>query len=187
MRIIRYDALIEAPWKNGGGVTRDVASDSVDDDPIWRLSIADVKQDGPFSNFAGMVRILTVINGHGMALESKQGTIDARGWTPVRFDGALNIYGHLTSGPLTNLNLMFNPDYCDGNVAVLQGPHQQSLKPGSNRVLSAFCLSGTLDLNADIVLYPGDTAMVDTHDCEMTLKAGDAALLVTIDLINLSD
>ncbi len=186
MKIIRQAELIETPWKNGGGVTRNVASASMNGNHIWRLSIADVEQDGPFSDFTGLVRILTVIKGNGIALESKQGTMDARPWVPVRFDGALEIYGHLTSGPLTDLNLMFDPRYCDGNVVILQAPHQQSLKPSSNHVFSVYCLGGTLNLNADILLYPGDTAVLDTHDCEITLKDGDAALLVTIDLITLN-
>lgn len=186
MRIIRYAELIETPWKNGGGVTRDVASASINGKQVWRLSIADVEQDGAFSDFTGLVRILTVIKGRGMALESDRGTLDARPWVPVRFDGALEIYGRLTSGPLTDLNLMFDPDYCDGNVGFLQGPYQQSLKPSPNHLFFVHCLDNSVNLNSGTPLYPGDTAVLDAHECEMTLKDGDAALLVTIDLITLS-
>ena len=44
---------------------------------MWRLSIAEVDEDGPFSLFEGMARILTVIDGKGMVLESEDGVLDA--------------------------------------------------------------------------------------------------------------
>jgi uncharacterized protein len=54
------------PWKNGGGLTYDVAAyppggdlDSFD----WRVSIAHVEKDGPFSVFAGVTRTLALLEG----------------------------------------------------------------------------------------------------------------------------
>ena len=69
MKIIRFANLATAPWKNGGGVTREIARLDSDGAMVWRLSIADVAVEGPFSKFAGMQRILTVIEGAGMRLE----------------------------------------------------------------------------------------------------------------------
>ena len=45
-----------SPWKNGGGVTREIAKGAAagpDDDWGWRISIAEVERDGPFSTFPG--------------------------------------------------------------------------------------------------------------------------------------
>ena len=47
------------PWKNGGGVTREVAKSSDNQGLIWRLSLADVIQEGTFSTFPKLSRILT--------------------------------------------------------------------------------------------------------------------------------
>ena len=44
------DTITASPWKNGGGVTREVAK-SPSQAPFWRLSIANVDQEGPFSSF----------------------------------------------------------------------------------------------------------------------------------------
>lgn len=187
MHLIKYAELIQTPWKNGGGITRDMAGASVAGNHIWRLSMADVSYDGPFSDFAGFVRILTVIKGHGMALESQDDILQADPWIPVRFDGAAHIFARLKSDASTNLNLMFNPNYCEGDVVILQGPHHEQLKQSStSRNIFVHCLSGTLSINSDTTLYPGDTAGLNSLDCDFDLKEGNAAALITINLKTLS-
>jgi len=55
------------PWRNGGGVTRDLcAGDAgVPGDPSfhWRLSLADIDRDGPFSCLPGVDRCLVLLEG----------------------------------------------------------------------------------------------------------------------------
>ena len=47
---MRFAELPLAPWRNGGGVTREVAVDGPGaQDFEWRISIADVNEPGPFS------------------------------------------------------------------------------------------------------------------------------------------
>ena len=45
-----FDSIPAAPWKNGGGVTRQIAQ-SGPGDPFWRLSIAVWKKTGRFPVF----------------------------------------------------------------------------------------------------------------------------------------
>ena len=70
MEIIRYAELKAHPWRNGGGVTRELASHpaaaAAQERPggagwDWRVSIADVSKAGDFSAFPGMDRVLTVV------------------------------------------------------------------------------------------------------------------------------
>ena len=49
MHILKHSDLLDVPWKNGGGVTRNIASGLLDDRVVWSISRADVAQDGPFS------------------------------------------------------------------------------------------------------------------------------------------
>ena len=68
MRLVRRADLTPRPWKNGGGVTREIAAHPPEaglDGFDWRLSMADVASDGPFSAFPGIDRTLTVIEGAG--------------------------------------------------------------------------------------------------------------------------
>ncbi|NYH19335.1 HutD/Ves family protein [Paraburkholderia bryophila] len=70
--LIRGADLVAAPWKNGGGVTREVAAVPEQaglDCFVWRVSIADVAQAGPFSRFAGIDRTLVLLSGAGMLLD----------------------------------------------------------------------------------------------------------------------
>lgn len=57
---------IAQPWKNGGGITREIAVYPVGagiDDFLWRISMAEITQAGPFSHFEGVDRHLTVLSG----------------------------------------------------------------------------------------------------------------------------
>ena len=72
--------LVEVPWKNGGGTTREIAAGKMDEKTAWRLSRADVDQDGAFLEFAGLTRILTVVSGGGMVLKHAGGMLDADLW-----------------------------------------------------------------------------------------------------------
>lgn len=83
MKLIRYADLLETPWKNGGGVTRTIAARTEDDATLWRLSMADVAQGGPFSNFAGLTRSLTVVSGDGMVLHGPGGICTRRSRGPL--------------------------------------------------------------------------------------------------------
>ncbi|CAB3752768.1 Protein Ves [Paraburkholderia solisilvae] len=74
--LIRAADLLAAPWKNGGGVTREIAAyphAAGYDTFIWRVSLADVEQAGPFSRFAGVDRTLVLLSGAGMLLDETQG------------------------------------------------------------------------------------------------------------------
>src|SRR5665647_2813187 len=63
--IVRFAELPVIPWRNGGGVTREVVASGGSDpqDFDWRISIADVSQSGPFSAFPGVDRVITLVEG----------------------------------------------------------------------------------------------------------------------------
>lgn len=66
-----WQALPPEPWKNGGGVTRTLAADKDAAESAaarWRVSIADITRDGPYSRFAGDDRVSVVLSGAGVVL-----------------------------------------------------------------------------------------------------------------------
>ena len=73
-------------WKNGRGQTREIAC-SLPDEGYWRLSIADGTQEGPFSLFARLSRILTVIEGSGLRLNIAGQTHNFGSLNPIFFPG----------------------------------------------------------------------------------------------------
>ena len=59
------------PWKNGGGHTTEIAAEPPGAGMAsfaWRVSVADIAHDGPFSAFPGVDRTLVLLAGDGMRL-----------------------------------------------------------------------------------------------------------------------
>lgn len=180
MKIIRASDLAEVRWKNGGGVTREIAVASTRGKIIWRLSIADVAVDGPFSDFTGLTRILTVIRGNGMDLISAQGRLPADLNRPVRFDGALEINSVLKDGPIRDLNLMFDPLFCDGDVVSVAGPCRQDFGADPYLMLGVVCTKGRAEIGTDLHLYPGDSALISSGKVALKLGKDASAVLITL-------
>lgn len=186
MQILRFDALVDVVWKNGGGTTRNIAKGMCRDHVVWTISRADVAQDGPFSDFGGMTRVLTVVSGGAMTLDTPTTSLEANLWEPVRFDGALEIQSRLTDGPLTDLNLMFDPVHCEGDVAVRQGPVDQSIDCPDHGLLAFHILSGAPDING-MHLGTGDTVFIDGPHTPLNLGKDDAVLEIRLTYLGQSD
>jgi environmental stress-induced protein Ves len=114
MGVHRFDiaTLAATPWKNGGGSTREVACvpaganlDRFD----WRVSVATIDRPGPFSVFAGIDRVIMLLDGAGVHLRSPDGRIDhrlAQPHAPFAFSGDAAIDCELLGGTSTDFNLM---------------------------------------------------------------------------------
>lgn len=110
MRRLRRDAFKVMPWKNGGGETAEIAvfpPQAGLDDFGWRLSMARVAADGPFSCFEGIDRTLTILDGAGLDLtvESVRHVLTPDS-APLRFPGDCPASADLLAGPVTDLNVM---------------------------------------------------------------------------------
>jgi len=110
MRVLRAADRIATPWKNGGGLTREVAAfpPGADLDAFeWRISLAEVAADGPFSTFPGVDRVLTVVQGAGLLLtvDDRMLALDAAS-PPLAFPGEAAVTARLTDGAISDLNVM---------------------------------------------------------------------------------
>ena len=112
MALHRFDIakLAAVPWKNGGGSTREVlcwppGSDL--DHFDWRVSIATIAADGPFSVFAGVDRHIMLLRGDGVRLEGEgvQHRLDTP-LEPFAFSGDAALRCALLGGESTDFNLM---------------------------------------------------------------------------------
>lgn len=103
------------PWKNGGGVTIDIAGAYRSeggagewDGMLWRFGRTRIEQPGPFSDLSGYDRILAVVEGRGLVLHPRfRAPIEVHApFAPVHFPGEWAITSELTAGPVGVLNLM---------------------------------------------------------------------------------
>jgi environmental stress-induced protein Ves len=166
MDVIRARDCRVMPWKNGGGSTTEVATgpagaslDAFD----WRVSMADVATDGPFSHFAGIDRTLAVIRGSGLLLSIGDEapvtvTIESE---PIAFEGDAPTSARLVAGEITDLNVMTRRGRYSSQMTRLRRP--------------VACDFGGNDI-AVLVSLNGDTTIVSDRDRQI-LGDGDAAVL----------
>ncbi|MGH8239205.1 MAG: HutD/Ves family protein [Steroidobacteraceae bacterium] len=108
LRIIRSADYPARPWKNGGGTTRDIVVSPPGaslDDFDWRLSLAHVDRDGPFSRFDAVDRTLVLLSG-AMTLHERDRRIDLVRNEPLAFAGERAIEARVGSGATLDFNVM---------------------------------------------------------------------------------
>ena len=109
------------PWANGKGETVELARCDRGGAMLWRLSRARVIEDGPFSIFAGVDRVLTVLNGPGFDLEGEGVALRARPYGPVRFSGDVAVRALRVTAPSDDFNVMVARAQGRAEVRVLGG------------------------------------------------------------------
>jgi environmental stress-induced protein Ves len=122
-------------WKNERGWTREIARSPGEGDWNWRLSIAEIEEDAPFSRFDGIERELVLLSGNGLRLRFDDGAM--RELLPphdrVRFAGERGAHGELVDGPTQDFNLMWRRSAIDAQLwhRPLVGPMVMFVEPGS--------------------------------------------------------
>jgi environmental stress-induced protein Ves len=128
MTLHRFDVqdVPAMPWKNGGGVTREIVCmppGAGMGDFDWRVSIAHIAGDGPFSAFPGIDRVITLLSGGGVHLLGDDGLVNHRLDTllsPFEFAGEAAIHARLLAGDCHDFNLMTRRAVCSASLQVLR-------------------------------------------------------------------
>ncbi|MEU8777908.1 HutD family protein [Streptomyces sp. NPDC048606] len=144
VRILRAADRAATPWKNGGGVTREIAAypeGAGTADFAWRVSLAEVAADGPFSEFPGVDRTLTLAEGAGMDLTiaGERRLLDER-YAPRDLPGDVPTACRLLDGPVVNFNVMYRRGEARARTAVVRG--ESTLATGTDETLLLVALDG---------------------------------------------
>jgi environmental stress-induced protein Ves len=135
LRRFDIDRLPATPWKNGGGVTREIAchpSGAGIGDFLWRLSIATIARDGPFSLFPGIDRLIALLDGPGVRLVTADGAINHwldRPLEPYAFAGETPIEARVPGGASSDFNVMTRRADLRAHLDVLRSSHDQPGAP----------------------------------------------------------
>ncbi|WP_411288672.1 HutD family protein [Phenylobacterium sp.] len=128
------------PWKNGGGVTREIAAwppGSGFDDFAWRVSMAEIHEDGPFSSFASVDRILAVLEGGLRLTVHGAGVFELSPRSaPLAFDGETPAAAKLTAGPVLDLNVMTRRGAAFARLDRVVSPVAVPATPGARLVFA---------------------------------------------------
>ena len=145
------------PWANGRGTSFEIASDRDDaGNWSWRLAMAPVNEDGPFSRIECVNRFLAVVQGNGMLLTVDRKKLQCLPMQVVRFRGDAITEAALTDGPIMDINLMIRRKEADGDMTLVSE-------------------SGSLNV-ASIIVAIGGSAQVECGDSTIELEPHDSML-----------
>lgn len=108
LHLVQTRDVPPVPWRNGGGLTRELLAWPTPQDWVLRVSVAEIESDGPFSSYPGIDRWFVVLDGAGVSLDPGHGAPIGLDITsePQHFDGALAPDCRLVNGPTRDLNMM---------------------------------------------------------------------------------
>lgn len=195
MRILRAADYRRMPWKNGGGETAEIAVfpagaslEAID----WRLSMAVVGGDGPFSQFPGVDRTLTILDGAGFHLtvgpygEKHALTRDSK---PLAFPADVAAHATLIGGAVTDLNVMTRRHSFGHSVEriALSGQVTRRVKADA---IAVVCCDGQVGCDVDgqagAWLGVRDTGLLEnadpTRDTQLVLTATRPSVALLISL-----
>ncbi|MFN7103700.1 MAG: HutD family protein [Pseudorhizobium sp.] len=181
MKILRAGDYKRMPWKNGGGETVEIAvfpHDASVDTFDWRISMAAVAQDGPFSVFPGVDRTLSVLEGNGIDLtvDGREATRLTQASAPLAFPADAPTMARLLDGPIRDLNVMSRRAAFSHVVEHRSAP---MLDSHSTHCRLVFCKRGDLLVSSGDhrdTLGPQDALLCDMG--EMISVTGEGALIV---------
>ncbi len=173
------------PWANGRGTTLEIVAFPAPDAWTWRLSLATVAADGPFSSLPGVVRFVAVAEGAGMFL-----TIDGvehrlAKYEAMAFSGGAATVCALIDGPIRDLNLMVRSDGSAPDAGELRVERiARGTMVEAAGAVAIVVLDGAIAVSTPSPGFPGtpvreragrfDAFLVEGADRERGVASGDA-------------
>ncbi len=187
MQVLRESDYVTVPWKNGGGLTREILKVPPDTAAFdWRLSLATIATPGPFSAFDGCDRTLVLVRGAGVDLDfgpHGQSTLRAPGQVAA-FDGAWPTHCTLIDGPSTDLNLIVARARAEAQASVLEVTAPELIRTSGWQETLVCCVTGSVQIANSTgeagTLSGADVARCDPHDGIITCgpRGPEPALLL---------
>jgi len=124
VRVLPAQGRVTRAWRNGGGVTSDIAAlphGASDDEFLWRASIATIAAAGPFSSFPGVDRAFVLLRG-ALWIEIGNRKQHLRPGSPVLlFSGEDTVRAEPVGGTCTVLNIMTRRGRVSADLALARG------------------------------------------------------------------
>ena len=183
--VLRAAQRAAVPWKNGGGLTREVAvhpSGSDFSSFDWRVSIAEIAAPGPFSVFPEIDRRMVVLSGRLTLAIDGAAPLTLTAESPaVAVAGDVAAFAEPHGGPVVDLNVMTRRGRCIAELARLELRSPTRLEPESRatRLLVALSSQQLLCAGRPLPLERLDALLIPPGAPAATLAVqGPAALLL---------
>lgn len=185
IRLIDSRTARQLPWKNGRGVTLElaIAPPGADlSDFEWRISSARVDSAGAFSHFPGIDRSLGLLSGAGLRLNlPEQTSLDLDRNNPVlSFAGELDVQAELLDGPVQDFNLMSRRSHWRQRLEYRELKGEEWFD--CSEVMFIYCIAGTtlncrLPDGTQLQLETGQGLLLEDPAGALHLASGGTASL----------
>jgi environmental stress-induced protein Ves len=155
------------PWRNGGGLTRELVAWPTQDTWQWRMSVAEVATSGPFSRFDGITRWFAVLQGAGVVLNVRTpsdsgaaGAVEHRLTAreqPLCFDGGAATGCQLIDGPTQDFNLMVRDGSLPARMVRVHGDFHTTANATKTIAVYAVDSGASVRFNAEEAYVPAGT------------------------------
>ena len=188
-RVIRYRDLAPVAWKNGLGVTREIALEptgALDCGFRFRMSRAEITATAMFSRFPGIRRWLVLAKGGALELRFADGALAQldRVGDHFRFDGDTGVEGVPLDGASEDFNLMLADPALDAELLARPMVGSMVLHQPAQSWLAFHLLDGHAQVQGEGGrLESGDTMLFDPQPRDRLaarIDGGGMALLVRI-------
>ena len=150
VRLRRRSDYLSMPWRNGAGVTLEIARDAPSNVEFqWRLSMATLSASGPFSIYPGYRRSVTLVGGDGFRLDIDHrgsAVLDAVGATSF-FPGEVATACTLLGGECRDLSLMVREPGKIISVMSTESRERGELPINAAAMNAIFCLDGAVEVS----------------------------------------
>ncbi len=189
IRLLQSRSYQRSRWKNDGGWTTEIASEPMPEGVAgfrWRVSIADIESDGPFSTFPGIDRDLLLLSGKGMDLsidDADPVRLDRR-FQAIHFSGEAAVACQLLAGPTRDFNVMVARDQVSAEIHArpLNGTMLVFVEAGTCWLIHVF--AGSTTARADDQIIPaevGETLLIESDSAQrerVVIEGGGELILV---------
>lgn len=175
--------FVAMPWRNGLGTTVELLQQELPTGTgfAWRLSMAEVVNNGEFSDFSGYDRILLLLEGNGLTLHSdgREQRLN-KPLQAAQFRGEGPTYATLLNGPIRDFNVMTQRKYCSARVS-----SQPTTEPSRTEIDADIVLIYAVDAELRVESAAFGTAVVPAqhllsayHPTKQTLQCSGAGHIV---------
>jgi uncharacterized protein len=200
-QVVNLAEAAPTPWKNGGGTTRELIAWPDAEHWVWRMSVAEVAQSGPFSRYDGVQRWFAVLGGAGVALTHNGMrhvlTVDS---APFCFDGGLPTACDLIDGATQDFNLMTRmagdtveeavaaPALASATMARVRGEAsiKVSVLPNTTKIVAAYamCTRAAARFNGENTsILPRSLVWRTVAAHDVIQIAAEDALLIEVEVV----
>lgn len=157
---------VSMPWPNGAGITYEVVRSPESGDFDWRISLADIDNDCPFSVMPGIDRGIVLMEGGHMVLANADESIRVDELVAFNYPGEVAFDCALPAGPAKDLNIMSRRANFTSKTTVL-GPRTHKINANKDTHILVG-LRGETKVLGETLAYRDAAIITDSVDVTST-------------------